>query len=289
MKQHPGGDLAYGRYYPTMLNLPNGEVLVLAGRDRDFNGATIPEIISTNEIRKLPGAEVPDFAGVDYWYPHAFVNSRGEVIIIEAYNSDMYRMSTQGNGGVEKIGTSGVQSYKLQPSIMIAPDTIALLAVDGGIHVANIAENVPQFQKVASLGKGRINAAMVHLPDGRVAFMGGEEPATGTGQNLSKAITKVQIWNPENNQVQSLNEKNAVARLYHSSGILLPDATVWTGGGGAPGPIANANTEIYAPDYMFDRPSNQYSTLRPKIISAPKNVITGQTMTVKVDDAGRIN
>ena len=44
----------------------------------------IPEIITSNqEIRQLNGAQVDDFVGVDYWYPHAFVNSGGDIIIVD--------------------------------------------------------------------------------------------------------------------------------------------------------------------------------------------------------------
>ena len=286
IRQAPQGDLRYGRYYPNMLNLPNGEILVLGGRDTGFVGATISEVITSDRsIRQLTGAAVPDFSGDDYWYPHAFVNSRGEVIIIEAYNNDIFRMSTTGNGSVQKIGNSGVASFKLQPSLMVRVDTVALLGNDGGIYVANIAMQIPTFNKVASIGTGRINAAMVPLPNGSVAFMGGEAPQAGTGGSLTNAITQVQIWDPETNKVQTLNERNAVPRLYHSSGILLPDATIWTGGGGSPGPIANANVEIYAPSYLYS--SGQIVPNRSEIIQAPRNINVGQTFTVQVNDANR--
>jgi len=33
--------------------------------------------------------------------------------------------------------------------------------------------------------------------------------------------------------------------------MLLPDATVLTGGGGAPGPVNNLNSEIYYPPYLY--------------------------------------
>ena len=42
------------------------------------------------------------------------------------------------------------------------------------------------------------------------------------------------------------------ARLYHSISVLLPDARVLVGGGGAPGPQTNTNMEIYNPPYLYD-------------------------------------
>ena len=42
-------------------------------------------------------------------------------------------------------------------------------------------------------------------------------------------------------------------RLYHSTSLLLPDGSVLTAGGGAPGPVTNLNAEIYYPPYLFKK------------------------------------
>jgi len=61
---------------------------------------------------------------------------------------------------------------------------------------------------------------------------------------------QAQIWDPATGHWTA----GAIAtkmRLYHSIAMLLPDATVLTGGGGAPGPIKNLNSEIYYPPYLY--------------------------------------
>ena len=44
----------------------------------------------------------------------------------------------------------------------------------------------------------------------------------------------------------------AFARLYHSTALLLPDASVLVAGGGSPGPQFNDNVEIYYPPYLYN-------------------------------------
>ena len=77
-----------------------------------------------------------------------------------------------------------------------------------------------------------------------------------------------------------------MARLYHSNTILLPDATVLSLGGGAPGPLTNLNGEIYTPGYLFD--ANGAPAVRPIIEQAPTDLNPGQTFTVRVDNPANI-
>ena len=54
------------------------------------------------------------------------------------------------------------------------------------------------------------------------------------------------IWNPATGQ-WTLGASAVKPRLYHSTALLLPDGSVLTAGGGAPGPVKNLNAEIYYP------------------------------------------
>eukprot|EP00957_Ditylum_brightwellii_P094840 7222680-Ditylum_brightwellii.AAC.1 len=81
---------------------------------------------------------------------------------------------------------------------------------------------------------------MAMLPDGRVAITGGNQSTKQAGNRLSTAEKSIQIWNPNtNNVVRGGEEKKA--RLYHSNLLVLPDATLVSSGGGAPGPEKNHN------------------------------------------------
>ena len=148
-----------------------------AERER-VGGSPIPEIFNSETgFRALTGAEITDMNG-DWWYPHAWVNSRGEVIILETGGGDIYRMTTDGLGTVAKIGTMDFASSTPQPSIMFAQDMVARIGNDGGIYVANIADAVPTFTMVAQLDGSRPDAGMVILPDGTIAITGGTDGGT---------------------------------------------------------------------------------------------------------------
>ncbi len=294
IEQAPEGNLEFGRYYGTTANLSNGEILIVGGIDSGYLGATFAEVYSSDTgIRTLTSAEMPEFddayTGGDWYYPHVFVTSDDRVLVIEANGNEMYWMTTDGTGTVEKIGDIGFHAHQLSASLMFGTDEIAILGADGGIYVADISQDVPVFVRVAELDQARTNAGMVQLADGRIAIVGGNvgnasiNPANG----LDGAIKNIEIWDPETNSVVLLDEGNAVERMYHSSSTLLPDGTIWTGGGGAPGPIANANVEIYAPDYLYGEDGALAD--RPVITSAPSNIDAGDTFTIQVDDANAID
>src|SRR5690606_8480912 len=75
-------------------------------------------------------------------------------------------------------------------------------------------------------------------------------------------------------------------RLYHSTSVLLPDATLFTGGGGAPAPQNNLDAEIYYPPYLF----NADGTLatRPRIAAAPTAVDPASDFILVSPDAASI-
>jgi hypothetical protein len=63
--------------------------------------------------------------------------------------------------------------------------------------------------------------------------------------------------------------------------MLLPDATVLTGGGGAPGPVKNLNSEIYYPPYLYA--TNGTPAVRPVIsATASKLLNPGDTVNITV-------
>jgi hypothetical protein len=73
-------------------------------------------------------------------------------------------------------------------------------------------------------------------------------------------------------------------RLYHSTGLLLPDGRVLMAGGGAlpgSGAIDQTNAEVFSPPYLFKGP-------RPTITSAPSTATYGSSFTVATPDASRI-
>ena len=85
----------------------------------------------------------------------------------------------------------------------------------------------------------------------------------------------------------ALGPPEARARLYHSTAVLLPDASVLVAGGGAPGPQINTNIEIYYPSYLYSA-GGGFAT-RPVIEDAPGTVEIGETFDVEMVGSGAVN
>ena len=118
--------------------------------------------------------------------------------------------------------------------------------------------------------------------------------AVDSNNNPSLSVTDadntVAIWDPSTGLWTSTGANAAVPRLYHSTAILLPDATILSLGGGGLDPndssMNHLNGEIYTPGYLFD--TNGAAAVRPVIQQAPLDLSPGQTFTVRVDNPANI-
>jgi hypothetical protein len=91
LRNSPQGDMAYPRWYPSSVTLPDGRIFVVGGSGLEDHPISIPEVWSpTQGWRALDEAnilpiKIPiiyQFYGIHaYWYPHTFVNSAGEIIV----------------------------------------------------------------------------------------------------------------------------------------------------------------------------------------------------------------
>jgi hypothetical protein len=121
------------------------------------------------------------------------------------------------------------------------------------------------------------------LADGRVFVNGGS-----TESNKLPGILSSQIWDPGSG-VWTTGASATIARLYHSTALLLPDATVLTAAGGAPGPLKNLNAEIYFPPYLYLNDGSGTPAPRPTLVSAPSAIAVGKTVTATVGSADTIS
>jgi hypothetical protein len=89
------------------------------------------------------------------------------------------------------------------------------------------------------------------------------------------------LWSPTTETWQTLSAAS-IARLYHSTALLLPDARVLTAGSGNDGPAVNqTRAEIFSPPYLFKGP-------RPTIVGAPGLIQYGAPFSVSTPDAASI-
>jgi hypothetical protein len=156
------------------------------------------------------------------------------------------------------------------------------------------------------------------LPDGKILASGGQK-CDGSGPSFLCAAGAAHIpelWNPATNSWTVLAENPLhIPRIYHSVGLLLPDARVLIGGGGLPAaggdvtvdPLFNAvvtcsgnppndpvacrhyghnDVEIFSPPYLFT--SSGTPAARPTINSAPASANLGETFNVSISSGTQV-
>jgi hypothetical protein len=283
----PEGPMAYERWYPTVVELANGKILILGGCNMNRKGVGMPELYTPGEGWKtLPGAYSEAIAK-DWNYPRAWLAPNGNVILMDSSSStkdraDVMVMDPSGNGTLKKVAELPFTTKAPLPAIKFAADKVLMLDDKGGAWVMDMSGDKPMFEKTGSLGNVRYWSNLVVLADGSIMVSGGS-----TEKNKLVGVhNEVQIWNPQTGE-WTTGDEAAVARLYHSTTILLPDATVLSLGGGAPGPLINTNGEIYKPSYLFNADGSLAT--RPVIAEAPQSIeLRQQSFVISVDDAANI-
>ena len=97
----------------------------------------------------------------------------------------------------------------------------------------------------------RIFANSVVLPNGEVFVVGGQSWGNPFHDENSSSVPE--IWNPSTQRFTQV-ATSPTPRTYHSIAVLMPNATVFVGGGGLCGNCGNANHfdgQLYAPPYLF--------------------------------------
>lgn len=283
-----GPDLANARWYTTSTTLPNGDIIVVGGSSDTRNAVTVPEIYSVknNSWRTLMGAAngqiINDHEG-KWFYPRQWVGPDGRIFGMTG--DAMYWLSTSGDGSMQRVGKNlpnRSRSYT-SAAVMYQPGKIVQMggsvrgnvgsrASDGTITV-DINGHEPVVTSEAPMANSRHWVSATVLPSGEVLATGG----SAVENQLREPGFTAELWNPETKTFRPLNATK-IARLYHSTSLLLQDGSVLIGGGGAPGPVTNLNAEIFYPPYLFDE-SEKFAA-RPIINSAPARVNYGHTAEV---------
>jgi len=287
--------MAFQRWYATLITTASGEQAVIGGRiDRTFEGnsqypptddtyASTPEVYSaTTGWRTLTTAtnEWAYGSKVQAWnYPKAWWSPQGKVLIFTV-KGEFYALDVAGTGSVAKVpGVLPLGAYNL-PAAMYQPGKILSVRAAAQAVVVDINNATPVVTPTASLSADRRFGNTTVLADGKVWANGG----SSTGNTLAGARYDSETWDPATG-TWTLGATAAKARLYHSVSMLMPDGTVLTGGGGAPGPVTQLNAEIYFPPYLYKTDGSGQPAVRPVIAAAPTAAAWGQAVAVTMSDA----
>ena len=265
-----GNNMNRARWYSSTTMLLNGELYVQGGT----GGTDRPEVRGSNGVYRLLGGA--DTSTLDFMYPRNFIAPDGRVFGFDSAGR-MYWVNAGGTGSITMAGqfpaaTTGSDST----AAMYRPGKILQLGGNSnGAIVIDVNGSTPSVSTTASMLRQRRLATATVMADGRVMVSGGSRDWNA----LTEVSYEAEIWNPVNG-TWTVGASMQRARLYHSVGLLLPDATVLVAGGGAPGPQNNTNGEIYYPPYLFTSAGTEAE--RPLISTAPTVVDPGRTVQVGV-------
>ncbi|KAK4455338.1 hypothetical protein QBC34DRAFT_481436 [Podospora aff. communis PSN243] len=308
-----------GRWYPSVLTLPDGRALVISGSyDQSYTVNNIPEIWPADNGTANPPAwiEVADPLNqqgpVFPLYPRMHVAPNGRIIVVgplaQSWWLDIKDPFTGGDivtpvGGKSVVGrwvdaqTGRKAMFRdYCPSVMY--DTGKIMYIGGGLTVDSdpgptnevefIDLNQPNPRWTSSpstnmrIQRRQFNATV--LPDGTVLVNGGTK---GPGFNdLSQPVLLSELWDPAAGRWSDMASES-VGRCYHGVSLLLPDATVLSAGSGeygGAGPDQNmTNAQIFSPPYLFR------GGPRPSITAAPSAIVYGRDFTVTLGSADTIS
>ncbi len=279
--------MTYKRWYPTVLSLPNGDKLVLGGREDKSPDVAVP----TPEVYRqgagwqtLWGATSDAAFGTvayNWYYTRGFVTPDGRVFVL-GNDGKMFYLNPAGNGTITQVAQRTVGGNGKLPALMFAPGKV--LAVRNGQRVIVVDVNGPQPVTTASqnIDQVRLYSNATVMADGKVLVTGGSAVAN----QLIGVAYAATIWDPATGQ-WTPGANAAKPRLYHSIALLLPDGSVLTGAGGAPGPVKNLNMEIYYPGYLFD--AFGQPAVRPSIVNSDTLLYVNQQFAVTVGSADPIS
>lgn len=268
-----GMPMNYARWYDTLTTLPDGRVMVLGGTDA--SGGWSPQIEVYNGVgpgwTELTNAR---FSGV---YPRSFVAPSGKVVLFSS--SQLYELDPTGAGAIRSLTPLlPVQPDWSLPNAMFDRGKVLVGGDNGTAAVLDINGAVPVSKVVDGIGPThRVWATMTVLADGQVLNTGGSP----SSNSPTDAGYTADIWNPRTEK-WTIGASARNYRLYHSTALLLPDATVLVAGGGAPGPAIQLNAEIYSPPYLFAKDDSGQRLPRPVILSAPKDLALGLPFRMSV-------
>lgn len=287
------------RGYQAQVTVSDGRIFTIGGSWSGGYGGKNGEIYNTasNTWTLLPGCPVApmltnDNQGVYRSDNHGWLFGWKNNSVFQAGPSlAMNWYSMIGTGGQSAAGPRGNDADAMCGDAVMY-DAVAgnILAVGGSssyqdvnatanAHIITIGTpgTTATVTQIPSMAYPRAFANGVVLPNGQVLIVGGQTFPVPFSDATSVYVAE--LFDPKTNKFTQMNPA-AVPRNYHSTAILLPDATVFSGGSGLCGSCVtnHRDAQIFSPPYLFT--STRARAARPVISSVSASTLkAGATFT----------
>jgi hypothetical protein len=267
-----------GRWYPTATSMSDGELLVESGDDSLMRNDSVPEVLQTNgtwraltTARRWPG-----------YYPWNFAAPNGQIFSAGQTAVSQY-INTTGTGSLGPNIPHSVNTTRDYGSAVMY-DVGKIVVMGGGYtqrsaEIINLNAAAPQWVSTGWMTYPRRQMTATILADGQVLATGG---GSGDFRGSVNPVLIAEEWNGSTGRFTPMAAMH-LARLYHSSALLLPDGRLLSLGSGQPaatGQVDQYNVEIFSPTYLFNPDGTPATASRPIVTYAPSTVGYGAKFTV---------
>lgn len=300
-----GANLNIPRGYQGQVTTSTGDIFIIGASWSGGQGGKNGELYSptANTMTQLGGAPVApmltgDAQGVYRADNHGWLFGWSDGYVFQAGPSvAMNWYGTGGGGSQAGAGTRTGDTDAMCGNVAMY-DAVngKILAVGGAIdyqdadatsnaHIITIGHpgDAANVQTINNMAYQRSFANSVILPDGTVLITGGQVRASPFSDDTAQFTPE--LFNPATNTFTQLAPM-AIPRTYHSTALLMPDATVMNGGGGLCGACAtnHYDAQMFNPPYLYD--GNGGLATRPVITGVSAGTIhVGGTFDAVIDSA----
>ena len=302
--------MMHGRWYPTDTVMSDGRVAVFGGQDEFANDNSLIEYwtgtqwsavepyctvngVTDNCSNFLYSDGTTPVPGAPALYPRMILLPDGRLIHVGPESETWIFDPSIANPGVNWNFLASTQSTEMRTygSAVLLPLTpannyAARIIIMGGMGSTPVATNTtelldmsqsnPQWVYGATMSLPRVEMNAVLLPTGKILAVGG----SANDEDNSTASLTADLYDPATNLFISAGS-NVFPRLYHSTALLLPDATVVLSGGNPQQGVYEPHIEVYQPAYLFNADGSL--AVRPSMTGVPATIGYGAGFGVATD------
>jgi hypothetical protein len=292
----PQPDMSGGRWYPSLIALPDGRVLAVSGLDEHSQLNVVADAYTDG----TGWAALPPSPANWPMYAHLFLLADGRLY----YSGGQYGANNGVRPSIWDLTTNTVAEIKGVPpdagsrnqaaSVLLPPaQDQRVLLIGGGPYdmhdqtgatattaITDLTAAEPEVRAAAPMAMRRMHLCATLLPDRTVLVNGGSMME----ESGVDATLDAEIYHPDpagGPGTWTMAAASRVPRLYHSVALLMPDGRVVTSGSNPARKTEELRIEVYWPPYLFAED-------RPVCAPAETEVHYGGALTATVPDAGRI-